>query len=104
VARFGGEEFVVVLPDIDAANGWQMAEKIRQDVEGEHIPYPESDAGPWLTVSLGGATQVPSAVDVDAGLFDEADRCLYEAKHNGRNQAAWSRAAVPQVAPFPTLV
>jgi len=105
VARFGGEEFVVVLPDIDEANGWQMAEKIRQDVENEHIPYPESDAGPWLTVSLGGATQVPSAVDVDAGLFEEADRCLYEAKHNGRNQAAWSRAASPAGCTVPpTLV
>lgn len=93
VARFGGEEFVVVLPDTDAANGWQMAERIRRAVENEHIPYPESDAGPWLTVSLGGATQVPEGVEVDARLFDEADRCLYEAKGKGRNQAAWSAAS-----------
>lgn len=91
-ARFGGEEFVVVLPDIDAANGWQMAERIRLGVEAEHIPYPESDAGPWLTISLGGATLVPSGVEVDARLFDEADRVLYEAKGNGRNRAVWSAA------------
>lgn len=93
VARFGGEEFVVVLPDTDAANGWQMAERIRRAVEDEHIPYPESDAGPWLTVSLGGATQVPEGVEVDTRLFDEADRSLYEAKGKGRNQAAWSAAS-----------
>ncbi len=95
VARFGGEEFVVVLPDIDAASGWQVAEKIRLAVENERIPYPESDAGPWLTVSLGGATQVPHGAEVDANLFDEADRYLYEAKASGRNHSVWSPATDP---------
>ena len=93
VARFGGEEFVVVLPDVDAAHGWQMAEKIRLAIENERIPYPESDAGPWLSISLGGATLVPSGVEVDARLFDEADRVLYEAKGSGRNRVVWSAAS-----------
>lgn len=93
VARFGGEEFVVVLPDADAGNGWHLAEKIRLAVENEHIAYPESDVGPWLTVSLGGATQVPTGVEVDTRLFDEADRVLYQAKGSGRNRAVWSAAS-----------
>lgn len=93
VARFGGEEFVVLLPDVDAASGWQMAEKIRLAVQAECIPYPESDAGPWLTISLGGATQIPQGAEVDASLFEQADRCLYEAKAQGRNHASWAAAA-----------
>lgn len=90
VARYGGEEFVVLLPDTSAANGQQLADTIRRAVQAECIPYPESDAGPWLTISLGGATLVPADVEVDARLFVAADQALYGAKGKGRNQAAWS--------------
>jgi diguanylate cyclase (GGDEF)-like protein len=92
VARYGGEEFVVVLPDIDAGGAQAVAEKLRVEVEHLQIPYPESGASPWLTISLGGATQVPMLSEVDAGLFGNADRSLYAAKHGGRNRVLWASA------------
>jgi diguanylate cyclase (GGDEF)-like protein len=90
VARYGGEEFVVVLPDIDAASAQQVAENIRAEVEGQKVPYPESATGPWLSVSLGGATRTPNQSEVDITLFDQADHCLYDAKREGRNRVLWA--------------
>lgn len=92
VARYGGEEFVVVLPDIDATRAQMVAEKIRAEVEHQKIPYPESSTSPWLTISLGGATQTPKQTEVDAKLFGDADRSLYDAKRDGRNRVCWSGA------------
>lgn len=92
VARYGGEEFVVVLPDIDAGGAQAVAEKLRVEVEHLQIPYPESGTSPWLTISLGGATQVPMLSEVDAGLFGNADLSLYAAKHGGRNRVLWASA------------
>ena len=91
-ARYGGEEFVVILPEIDADNAQQIAEKIRQEVELQKIPYPESNIGPWLTVSLGGATCTPKQPEVDAALFAQADHQLYVAKGQGRNRVLWQPA------------
>lgn len=89
VARYGGEEFVVILPEVDAERARQIAEKIRLEVENQKIPYPESDIGPWLTVSLGGASCIPRHPEVDETLFARADHCLYQAKGLGRNQVVW---------------
>ncbi len=89
VARYGGEEFVVILPEVDAERARLIAEKIRVDVENQKIPYPESDLGPWLTVSLGGASCIPRHAEVDESLFARADHTLYKAKGNGRNQVVW---------------
>jgi diguanylate cyclase (GGDEF)-like protein len=89
VARYGGEEFVVILPEIEAAGAQEVAEKIRADVEQQKIHYPESSSANCLTVSLGGATQIPGKTEVDSELFCRADRCLYEAKRTGRNRVVW---------------
>lgn len=97
VARYGGEEFVLVLPEVDATGAQTLAEQIRSQVEALHIVHGDSVAGPWLTVSIGGATQVPTAPEVDPGQFGRADCCLYEAKRAGRNRVAWASegAATP---------
>jgi len=92
VARYGGEEFVVLLPEVDATHARNIAEAIRQAVVDQKISYPESANGPWLTVSLGGATRIPRQYDVDAALFDHADHYLYQAKGNGRNRVMWQPA------------
>jgi diguanylate cyclase (GGDEF)-like protein len=89
VARYGGEEFVVILPEIEAAGAQEVAEKIRADVEQQKIHYPESSSANCLTVSLGGATQIPGKTEVDSELFCRADRFLYEAKRTGRNRVVW---------------
>ena len=92
VARYGGEEFVVVLPDIDAGRAQVVAEKLRAEVEHLQIRYPQSAISPWLSISLGGATQVPAQAEVDVRLFDAADSSLYAAKHGGRNRVCWAKA------------
>ena len=80
VARWGGEEFLVLLPGtgLDAAR--MVAEKLRQAVESR----PDPDAG-TITISLGLALATASKPDEDTPLR-EADACLYAAKREGRNR------------------
>jgi diguanylate cyclase (GGDEF)-like protein/PAS domain S-box-containing protein len=85
VARFGGEEFVLVLPETDAAPACQVAERCRNLVLGEMIPHVRSDVGPYLTVSQGVNTIVPGENDSATGFLEAVDKLLYRAKQQGRN-------------------
>ena len=82
VFRFGGEEFVVIVPDMSRAAALTLGERIRRDV-ASHM---DAEAGtPLVTVSIGLATCAEDASDYD-GLFECADRRLYLAKSVGRNR------------------
>ena len=82
VFRFGGEEFVVIVPGLSRAAAHTLGERIRRDV-ASHM---DADAGtPLVTVSIGLATCAEDASDYD-GLFECADRRLYLAKSAGRNR------------------
>ena len=89
VARFGGEEFVVVLPETNAVGARRVAEEMRGAVEALGLPHAASPGGKGVTVSVGVATAYPSPDD-DAGgveqLLAGADRALYSAKNAGRNR------------------
>ena len=85
VARTGGEEFCIILPDTDAAGAEMVAEEIRAGVEGLGLPHPGSPAG-IVTASVGAASFQPSLGQAAAILLDQADRALYEAKRAGRNR------------------
>ncbi|UAW98811.1 diguanylate cyclase [Halopseudomonas nanhaiensis] len=81
--RYGGEEFVVLLPDTDLNGGRQFAErlrlaicKLRVDHEGKPLQF---------TVSLGAAC-LDSKMNTHAELVERADKALYQSKENGRNQ------------------
>jgi diguanylate cyclase (GGDEF)-like protein len=81
VFRYGGEEFVVIAPEMTRAAALHLGERIRRDV-ASHM---DADAGaPLVTVSIGLATCADDASDYD-GLFECADRRLYLAKSAGRN-------------------
>jgi diguanylate cyclase (GGDEF)-like protein/PAS domain S-box-containing protein len=82
VGRYGGEEFVILLPDTDAPAAWNIAERIRGVVEAERIFTPEATLS--ATVSLGVATAQGRKIDLSA-LLTQADRALYSAKQDGRN-------------------
>jgi diguanylate cyclase (GGDEF)-like protein len=89
VARYGGEEFVVVLPNTSADGAFHIAENIRAAVAQSAIPHEDSEAAPYVTLSLGVTQVMPSeAKDLPlATLFRTADAALYEAKQQGRNRA-----------------
>ena len=84
--RYGGEEFVIVIPGADQAAAMKFAEELRAAVEARMIPHPASPASKAVTVSLGVASQVPSGDATPLGLIAAADRALYRAKEEGRNR------------------
>jgi two-component system chemotaxis family response regulator WspR len=84
-ARFGGEEFAVVLPSTSAAGLRILGEKIRLAVETLAIPHTGSDAK-CVTISVGGVTQVPQPGEDVKQLIEAADLALYRAKRDGRNR------------------
>jgi two-component system cell cycle response regulator len=83
VARIGGEEFAVILPEADKQGGVVLAEKLRKLVELEHIVH--DDVHIPVTVSLGVAEFTP-AMEEGEQLLKSADEKLYEAKRGGRNR------------------
>ncbi|SDT47946.1 PleD family two-component system response regulator [Pseudomonas sp. R4-83] len=85
-ARYGGEEFVLVLPNTSPGGARLVAEKLRQTVAALKIPHNTPAAGDSLTISIGLATMVPQAGSDCRLLISAADRGLYLAKNNGRNQ------------------
>ena len=85
-ARFGGEEFMMILPETDTHNAIAVAEKCRQLILDEMIPHRSSKLGAYLTVSQGVSTIVPSAKDTTAVFIAGVDWLLYQAKQQGRNR------------------
>lgn len=86
VARFGGEEFAVLLPETDTKGAIMVAEKIIQAISQLAIAHEASPIGGQITISLGISTQFPSKELISRTLIKQADRALYEAKRRGRNQ------------------
>jgi diguanylate cyclase (GGDEF)-like protein len=88
VARFGGEEFVCLLPFIEKDEALAFAKSLVQSVENMNIPHPKNDASKYLTISAGMANIVPTGSNTSGQLLDMADKALYAAKKSGRNRAA----------------
>ena len=82
--RFGGEEFVIMLPNTDAAGASKVSEYIREQVENLHIHADGADFK--VTISLGIASMVPDDSTTPETLVGRADAALYRAKSNGRNR------------------
>ena len=82
VFRYGGEEFVVLLGRINSEIATHLAEKICQAVGGSFFVH--GDQKLKVTVSIGGA--IIDADDDELSIFERADKAMYQAKNNGRNQ------------------
>jgi diguanylate cyclase (GGDEF)-like protein len=87
VARFGGEEFVCVLPFIQKDEALEFAKSLVQNVEDMKILHPMSLHSKYVTISVGMASAVPNDNNSHEQLLDEADKALYSAKESGRNRA-----------------
>jgi len=92
VGRFGGEEFVLVLPETDEAAARHIAERCRQQVRQQRIAHARSAVSSLLTISLGVGTIVPGAHDRPLDFLNSVDKLLYQAKQRGRDRLEVARA------------
>jgi diguanylate cyclase (GGDEF)-like protein/PAS domain S-box-containing protein len=92
-ARYGGEELALILPCANSQNAFKIAEKIRKKVQKLKITHNESkvDGCKTISISAGVATLVPDADSTQSILVNLADKALYSAKNQGRNQVVQSK-------------
>jgi len=86
VARFGGEEFIIVLPATSLADAARVGEKVRRNIESIKVVHSRSEVSKYVTISVGIATAVPQENMIPASLLEKADMALYQAKKKGRNR------------------
>jgi diguanylate cyclase (GGDEF)-like protein len=85
-ARFGGEEFVLVLPGTGKEAALNVAQRCRRLLSREAIAHAQSSVADVVTFSIGVGTIVPGAHDDPASFIDTVDRRLYQAKAGGRDR------------------
>lgn len=88
--RLGGEEFGIILTDIDCKNARSMGEKVREGIEHLKIEHKGSKILPTLSISIGGICIAPTVDMSEDALIHAADTNLYAAKERGRNQVMFS--------------
>ncbi|MEQ9481427.1 AAA-like domain-containing protein [Coleofasciculus sp. F4-SAH-05] len=89
VARFGGEEFAIIMPQINGEQAVQLAEQIRERVKAlniSHDPYRMCGYSSIITLSLGVASMIPHPEDDPLNLVQAADEALFESKRQGRDR------------------
>jgi diguanylate cyclase (GGDEF)-like protein len=84
-ARFGGEEFAIVLYDLSIANVFDIAERMRHAVQFASLPKHEA-ANAGVTISVGVGVVMPTVGRTPQGAVQLADEALYESKNGGRNR------------------
>jgi len=86
VGRYGGEEFLVVMPNVDIQGAEVVAERIMDEIRSLDIKHEFASGRGRVTVSIGVATLTPKPDIKPQELIDLADQKMYNAKRNGRNQ------------------
>lgn len=94
VGRYGGEEFIAILTQVDQPEALQVAERMRSAVAQLHVPHGASPASAMVSISVGVAC-MNVHTDLSAGhVLQRADQALYRAKHEGRNRVVTQPAPV----------
>jgi len=88
-ARYGSEEFVLVLPETDKDGACKLAEQLCQEVANLKLEHQNNICGNWVTISLGAAVEIAEPGKLFSDLLAKADKALYEAKRNGRNRTSF---------------
>ncbi len=85
-ARYGGEEFAVILPNCGSDLAMAMAERLQRAMEEAGFVHPSSEVAPYLTLSIGIASERVQAAITAKVLIQAADNALYRSKAEGRNR------------------
>ncbi len=85
VGRYGGEEFIVVMSNVEPDEAWRQAERTKQAIFELNYPHAYSKTAEYVTVSQGGYVFIPKGHETKEEVYSKADSRLYEAKHQGRN-------------------
>ncbi|MBE7383613.1 MAG: diguanylate cyclase [Leptolyngbya sp. SIO1E4] len=86
VARYGGEEFVILLPETDGTGTEHVAKRIHTKLSNAAIPHKGSQIASIVTLSMGATCTLPNLTTDPKDVLEVADRALYNAKSQGRNQ------------------
>lgn len=100
LARWGGEEFILLLPETDLKQAVILAERLRQAIAGVRFEHDGNEFS--VTASLGVAQRQTDHLSLDA-LISSADRCLYHAKESGRNRVRFD-CETDDEAPLQTML
>ncbi len=90
VARFGGEEFIILLPNTDLEGAKEICARIHNRVAQLAIPHKRTDNIRRVTVSIGGAVVLPTQDFSTDQFLQKVDRALYQAKRSGRNTTVFA--------------
>jgi len=89
VARYGGDEFVVVLPNTSDIGAMMMADKMLDEIRNRNLPHGKNEAADHVTISIGVTAAKVLHTDTADDFVKIADKMLYESKRNGRNQCSF---------------
>lgn len=95
--RYGGEEFVILLPNTPLDGALRVANKVLSSVDALNMPHAASTTEPYVTVSVGVASTKPDAALRALDLLEAADNALYEAKEGGRHRVANKVLELPKI-------
>jgi diguanylate cyclase (GGDEF)-like protein len=85
IARWGGEEFLLLLPETDIEQATALAERLRRAIADNRLRHQDQEIA--ITASMGVATMEPRHTGLEE-LISNADKCLYQAKAAGRNRVS----------------
>jgi diguanylate cyclase (GGDEF)-like protein len=91
VVRYGGEEFVVVLPNTDGQGAQMISDKLLDNIRNCNIPHEQNDAADCLTISIGATTGKVSYTHKADDFVKKADELLYKSKQTGRNRITFGQ-------------
>lgn len=86
IARYGGEEFVVLMGNTNSSGAMKVLDEMRRIIENLQIPHKASEVSPYVSISAGVVSLVPTTEETLGTFVQRADIALYHAKHCGRNQ------------------
>lgn len=88
VGRYGGDEFIIIIPEVDSIKGIEFAKEIMKSIKEENIQHVKSSILKRVSLSVGVSTLIPSDEDYKI-LINKADNALYKSKRAGRNEITY---------------